>query len=138
MAAAAVVALGSMISPTSAGAATSWTVTPAGAYAAHAAYPFLLTPYADYQCDSSDVTDGHFSSTDGATGTEIGTIDAIGFENCSIGGIVSTLEMTATPWKINVVGHNASNADWADVVSLDASYHLVSTPAGTSPVISTP
>ncbi|MFI6892792.1 hypothetical protein ACIBM4_01585 [Streptomyces sp. NPDC050256] len=115
--------LGLAVSSASAGTAASWTVTPSGPYTAHADYPTLEVPFALLECDSSDVTAGDLAATS-ATGADIADIDNITFTNCAVSGIDFTVTMAATPWKINVTGPNASNANWVNGTVSSISAHI--------------
>ncbi|MYQ76164.1 MULTISPECIES: hypothetical protein [unclassified Streptomyces] len=122
MATALVVSFGATVSSASAGAAASWTVTPAGAYTAHAVYPTLDLPYMSLECDYFDVAAGTLEAT-GVTGGAIGTIDAIAIDNCSVGGLEFVMTQSTKPWQIDLVGPNASHANWADVTISGISGH---------------
>lgn len=115
--------LGLAVSSASAGTAASWTVTPSGAYTAHADYPTLAVPLALLECASSDVSAGALQSTS-ATGAGIGTIDDITFTDCTVGGIPFDVSMNATPWLINADSPNASNASWVNGSVSSISAHI--------------
>lgn len=115
-------ALGTVVPSASAATADPWTVTPAGAYTAHAVQPTWTVPSATFLCDSLDVTAGMLQAT-GATGGRIGTIDAIAVRYCSVGGIEYTVTQSATPWTINPVGQNPTHTNWVDVRISGVSVH---------------
>ncbi|MCX4553829.1 hypothetical protein OG204_31985 [Streptomyces sp. NBC_01387] len=104
----------------------SWTVTPSGSYTAAATAPTLTVPFATLVCDSSSVSSGTLQATS-ATGAGIGNINAISFTNCNVGGIPFTVTMKATPWKINAIQPNASNAQWVDATVSTISAHIAGT-----------
>lgn len=103
-------ALGMAVTSASAGTTSTWSATPNGAYTAHAAYPTLDVPFANLECDSSDVSSGTVNASS-STGANMATIGNISFTNCTVGGLDFDVTMTATPWTINVTGVNSSNAN---------------------------
>ncbi|MEU9530964.1 MULTISPECIES: hypothetical protein [Streptomyces] len=121
VAAAFVAALGSVVSSASAATTGSWSVTPAGAYTAHAVHPPWTFPAATIACDSLDVTAGRLEAT-GATGGRMGTIDALTTHNCQF-GFGEVVTTSTTPWVIDLVGQNPSHANWVDVRISEVSAH---------------
>lgn len=97
------------VSSASAGTLASWTVTPSGAFTAHADGPTLSVPAALLVCDSSDAS-GTLKPSSG-DGVKIGTIDDITFTDCNVGGIPFDVTMNLTPWYINAIAPNGSNVD---------------------------
>ncbi|WP_232837877.1 hypothetical protein [Streptomyces atratus] len=116
-------AIGMTVSTASAGTATTWTVTPSGAYTAHADFPTLEVPLASLECESSDVTAGVLQASS-STGNSIGSINDIIFTNCTVGGIPFDVTMKTKPWLINVVQPNASNSNWVDGTVSSISAHI--------------
>ncbi|WP_326656333.1 hypothetical protein [Streptomyces sp. NBC_00385] len=114
VAAALVAAFGAVVPSASAATAGAWTVTPAGAYTAHATYPTLDLPLMYLECDYFDVAAGNLEAA-GATGGRIGTIDAIAADNCTVAGLEFVMTQSTTPWQINLVGPNTSHVNWVDV-----------------------
>ncbi|MEV6162815.1 hypothetical protein AB0L71_12970 [Streptomyces sp. NPDC052052] len=123
MAAALGAAFGMTVSTASAGTTTTWTVTPSGAYTAHAEYPVWDVPLIGWECVSSDVTAGEFQATS-STGNAIADIDEITFAGCELAGITFDHTMNATPWVINVLQPNATNSNWLDVSVSSISGHV--------------
>ncbi|MEV6162814.1 hypothetical protein AB0L71_12965 [Streptomyces sp. NPDC052052] len=113
-------AIGMTVSTASAGP-TTWTVTPAGAYTAHADYPTLDVPAIGLECVSSDVTAGTLQATGG---NPVADIDAITFTDCEVAGIEFDVTMNATPWVINANQINASNSNWVDGTVSSISAHI--------------
>ncbi|MEU2246506.1 hypothetical protein [Streptomyces sp. NPDC019224] len=103
-------ALGMAVTSASAGTTSSWSATPSGAYTAHADGPTLNVPFANLECDSSDVSTGTVNASS-ATGANMATIGAIGFTDCTVGGLDFDVTMTATPWTINVTGVDPANSN---------------------------
>lgn len=112
--------LGMTVSSALAGGTASWTVTPAGAYTAHADYPMLESLYALWECESVDVSAGAFNASS-VTGQAIGSIDAVTSSGCSVGGWELALTANSAPWSINVVGPSSSNPNWVDITVSDVS-----------------
>ncbi|MFI6725851.1 hypothetical protein NRF20_07775 [Streptomyces sp. R-74717] len=100
-------AIGMTVSSASAGAASSWSVTPSGAFTAHADGPTLDVPLASLFCDSSDAG-GTLLASD-SDGLGIGDINTIKFNTCDVAGISFTVTMKASPWKIDALSVDSAN-----------------------------
>ncbi|MEO3765618.1 hypothetical protein [Streptomyces sp. B5E4] len=104
-------AAGFTVSSASATAQATWTVSPGGPFTAHSGNTQLAVPNAVLTCTDSDA-DGTLKSGSGLDGAGIGDIDNLTFTNCSVAGILFTVDTSsALPWKLNVTGPDPNNAN---------------------------
>ncbi|MCQ6551625.1 hypothetical protein NPS70_00180 [Streptomyces sp. C10-9-1] len=93
-------ALGMTATSASATSLATWTVTPGGAFTAHADNPTLSTPAATLQCVGSDA-EGTLKTGSGHAGAGIGSITELTFTGCSVIGIPFDVTTASKPWSLN-------------------------------------
>jgi hypothetical protein len=94
--------------PTLATTATTWTVKPGGTIAAAAGTTTVTDSTAGQSvtCTSSSAA-GSLKSGSGLSGTGIGTVTSISFNNCSVLGMSVTVTLTGT-MPINAISYNST------------------------------
>ncbi|WP_405900922.1 hypothetical protein OG242_28760 [Streptomyces sp. NBC_00727] len=111
-------ALGSAVSPASAGTASVETLTPPGPYTAHAIDP-TLQMMGPLTCDSSSVSGSLY------TGAVVADVTLASFTNCALIGMSLDLTVTAAPWQVTGIGPSTSNPNVYEVLVQGVAIHVV-------------